>query len=95
MRRKLFFRRCVRREVRTLFEALESDAAGDRNAPAIGDQTMRNVLAIRDELTAERLRVRHARLFILLFIGLRRDLRKRKNTKNADDTDFHTHNRPP
>jgi hypothetical protein len=39
---------------------------------------MRNVLAVRDELPAERLRVRHARLPILLFIGSRRDLRKRK-----------------
>jgi hypothetical protein len=59
---------------------------------------MGNVLAIRDELPAERLRVRHARQFILLilpFIGLRRDLRKRKETKHADDTDFHTHDRPP
>jgi hypothetical protein len=73
---------------------LESDAAGDRYAPAIGDQTMRNVLAIRDELPAERLRVRHARLLILLFIGLRRDWRKCKETKHADDTDFHTHDGP-
>jgi hypothetical protein len=68
MRRK----RC---EAQALFEALEGDAASDRNAPAIGDQTMRNVLAIRDELRAERLRVRQARHFILLiplFIGPRR-----------------------
>ena len=58
-----------------------------------GRQT-RNVLAVRDELPAERLRVRHARLFILLFVGLRRDLRKRKDTKHADDADFHTHDGP-
>jgi hypothetical protein len=41
---------------------------------------MRNVFAIRDELPAERLGVCHARLFILLsllFIGPRRDWRKR------------------
>jgi hypothetical protein len=85
-------------EARALFEALESDAAGNRNAPAIGDQTMRNMLAIRDKLPAERLRVRHARLFILrilLFTGQRRDLRKRKETNHADDTDFHTHDQPP
>jgi hypothetical protein len=74
-----------------LFEVSQCGAAGRRNPPAVGYQTMRNPFAIRNELAANRLGVLHAGLLVLHLIrrhGDRRDCSS-KQTDGQENTKSH------
>jgi len=67
-----------------LLEVLQRRAAGRRDAPAVSNKAMGDAFAIGNELAANHLGVLHARLLILLRIGLGGERRQAKtNTKHG------------
>jgi len=51
-------------------EVLQRSAASPRDAASVGDQAMGDTLTIGNKLAANDLGVLHARLLILLWVGL-------------------------
>ena len=80
-----------------LFEMGQGDAAGLRKDPAITLQTMCDVVAVRKELRAMGLCVRHAGVAIRLLVGAGRNRPHHEPNKTEKDqsTDLCAHDQDP
>jgi hypothetical protein len=68
-------------------ETFERGAAGRRDAAAVGHQTMRDALAVRNELSADHHGVVHAGIVIVLGVrGQGRELRRKAKDGEGDCT---------